>query len=276
MTVRVEAACSFSVGGLGVTVECDDAVLAAGLRQRYRQFSGPATVHFTAHIHLAGRQRASALLDTALIFSDGAAQFTAPGYQGVIDDQIGEGWLTLSSAQPVDDADYYLRVAFALLAFRQGGLMFHAAGIVRRGKGHVFFGYSGSGKTTVARLSSDATVLNDDLLLLKPAGDGPGWSVHATPFWNPSQVAPSSSSSAPLADLFRLVQDRRMYLEPMGRGQALAELVANVPVIPSDPVRLCELLERGRSLINTVPVYHLHFLPDASFWSVIDQAQTAE
>src|SRR3989304_5461427 len=187
---------TFSVGDFGVAIECDDASLAEGLRRRYRHFSARTAIRFTACIHLAGDAGTSALSDTALVFSEGLAHFAAPGYEGTIDDKIGRGWLTLSSAQPVNDVDYFMRVASALLAFRFGGLLFHAAGIVRSGRGYVFFGYSGSGKTTVARLASDAAVLNavvpnavvpnavvlnDDLLLLMPSSLG--WVVHATPFW---------------------------------------------------------------------------------------------
>jgi hypothetical protein len=133
----------------------------------------------------------------------------------------------------------------------------------------VFFGHSGSGKTTVARLSSDAVVLNDDLLLLMPSEHRQGWTVYSTPFWNPTQVSPAGSLSAPLADMFRLVQDQTVYQEEMEPGQALAELVTSVPVIPADPTRLVSLLERGNRLVSSVPIFKLHFLPDASFWDVI-------
>jgi len=275
---------SFSVGDFGVAVECDDASLAEELRRRYRRFPARAAIHFTARIHLAGNVGPFALSDTALVFSEGLAHFDAPGYEGMIDDKSGRGWLMLSSARPVNDVDYFMRVASALLAFRFGGLLFHAAGIVRGGRGYAFFGYSGSGKTTVARLSSDAVVpnavvpnavvLNDDLLLLMPSSQG--WVVHATPFWNPEQVSPAGVCSAPVAGLFRLVQDRQVYLEDMEPGQALAELIASAPVISADLSRLGDLLERGRQLAHAVPIHKLHFLPDASFWDVIEHTGEIE
>ena len=275
---------SFSVGDFGVAVECDDALLAEELRRRYRRFPAKAATHFTARIHLAGNVGSPVLSDAVPVFSEGSAHFDAPGYEGMIDDKSGRGWLTLSSARPVNDVDYFMRVASALLAFRLGGLLFHAAGIVRDGWGYVFFGYSGSGKTTVARLSSNAVVpnvvvpnavvLNDDLLLLMPSSQG--WAVHATPFWNPEQVSPAGVCSAPVAGLFRLVQDRQVYLEDMEPGQALAELIASAPVISADLSRLGDLLERGRQLAHAVPIHKLHFLPDASFWDVIEHTGEIE
>ncbi len=224
----------------------------------------------TLLVRLAGRLRASAFLDTATTFRSGAVEFGAPGYEGYIDVARGEGQLALSSAQPLEDLDYYARVACAVLAFQAGGLLFHAAGIIHDGRGYCFFGYSGSGKTTVARLSPRDVVLNDDLVLLMPADSG--WTVHATPFWNPTQVAPSGATCAPLAGLFRLIQDKQVYVEALTPAQALAELVASAPVISADPSRTGQLLERGRRLIRQTPMYKLHFLPDPSLWPAVEQA----
>jgi hypothetical protein len=269
------AICTLVIGGLRLAVECDDAALAESLCRRYSPFMSSGRVHLHVRVHLNGTLR-TGMPDPTIVFSAGLVRFTTPGYEGFINTQQGEGELWLSCAQPVDEVEYYLRVACALLAFQSGGLLFHAAGIVRDGRAHVFFGHSGSGKTTVARLSSDAIVLNDDLLLLMPAESGNGWRVHATPFWNPTQVSPAGALSAPLAGMFRLVQDTRVFLEAMEPGQALAELVASVPVISADSARLTGLLERGWRLIGAAPVYRLHFVPDASFWAVIPRPSTFE
>jgi hypothetical protein len=258
---------SLSIAGLTVSVTSDDAALIDGLRRRYRAFRAVGAAQLTAHVRLVGHLRTSALLDTGTIFREGVLHFTAPGYEGSVDEEAGEARLTVSSTQPVEEVDYFLRVVCALLAFRAGGLLFHAAGIVRQGRAYLFFGHSGSGKTTVARLSADDVVLNDDLVLLMPQEDS--WIAHATPFWNPSQIRPAGPCSGPLAAMFRLVQDTEVYLEQMGPAQALAELVSNVPVIPADPARSIELLAVSRRLLDAVPVYMLHFLPDASFWDVV-------
>lgn len=259
--------CSLSIAGLTVCVSSDSTALVDRLCRRYQAFSGLGAAHLAVRVQVTGRRRISALLDTGMVFRDGLLHFTAPGYEGFIDEEGGVAELSLSSMQPVEDVDYFLRVAYALLAFRAGGLLFHAAGIVRGGGAYLFFGPSGGGKTTVARLSPDDLVLNDDLVLLMPRADG--WEAYATPFWNPSQVRSPGPCSAPLAGMFRLVQDTAVYLEEMGPARALAELVSSVPVISADPARSLELLEVGRCLGDAVPVYRLHFLPDASFWDVV-------
>ena len=264
---------TLAVAGIGVTLTCNDIVLAQRLRERYRPFLTAGPTSLTAHVHVQGRLRTSARLDTGTVFRSGVLHFTAPGYQGTVDVEAGQAQLHLSSASPLEDVEYFLRVIYALLAFRFGGLLFHAAGIVRRGRAYLFFGPSGSGKTTVARLSADSVVLNDDLVLLTPRGRH--WVVHATPFWSPSQVQPTGPRSASVVAMFRLVQDQTMHLEAMDLAPALAELIANVPVLPSDPTRSHRLLGLGQRLLRSVPVYRLQFRPDPSFWHVVE-AQSAD
>ncbi len=259
---------SLMVAGLRVELRCSDPGLTDQLRARYHQYLAAGRPHLLADVHWSGPSLRGSLADAGMTFADHALYLAAPGYDGAVDVKQGRARLQLSSARPVEDVEYFLRLAYALLAFRAGGLLFHAAGIARHGRGYLFFGHSGSGKTTVARLSPEDLVLNDDLVLLMPGEEG--WVVHATPFWNPSQARPAARRSAPLAALFRLVQHREVYLEEMGQGEALAELAANTPVIPADPARSHELLVLGRRLLSSVPVYKLHFLPDASFWRVVE------
>jgi hypothetical protein len=260
--------CALSIAGLGLTLACDQAPLATALRQRYDAFRSDAAPLLTARVTLSGAERTTPIYDPRLIFHDGRAYFTTPTYTGWIDAHAGRAELTISSTYPLEDVEYFVRVIYALLAFRAGGLLFHAAGIAHHERGYLFCGHSGSGKTTVARLSSSDRVLNDDLVVLMPADER--WMIHATPFWNPTQVQPGGVDSVALAALLRLVQDTQVFVEPMGPGQALAEVIANVPVLPGDSTLSTALLLRGQRLLQQVPAYRLHFLPDPSFWPVVE------
>jgi hypothetical protein len=175
--------------------------------------------------------------------------------------------LTVISPHPFEPIDYFLRAALALLAFEAGGVLFHAAGLARRSNGYAFFGHSGSGKTTVTRVSSEAVILNDDLVVLLPQAGR--WLLCATPFTNPSQVRPAKPQAVPLAALYRLVQDQRVFVEPIDPAAAIAEVIASSPVVSADPDRAADLLARAERLVSVVPVQRLHFLPDPSFWAVV-------
>jgi hypothetical protein len=258
---------SLSIANFRIQANCNHSQLAQKLRQRYHEFQTPQKPNLRIDVQWMGTERSSSLLDTKTAFRNGVLAFSALGYQGFIDEKKGQGKLQLSSAHPVEDIDYYLRVAFALLANAAGGILMHTAGILRDKRAYLFFGHSGSGKTTVCQVSAEVhTILNDDLILLLPRKNS--WRAYGTPFWNPTQIKPSNQS-APVVGMYHLIQSKKVYAQKMGEAQATAALIANVPVIPQDPMRSKQLLETLSQLQKTIPIFELHFLPDDSFWNVI-------
>src|SRR5581483_2511948 len=121
------------------------------------------------------------------------------------------GWADLERGtarlvmRPDGAPENFLRVLYAWLCLENQALLVHASGVIRDGQGYVFFGPSGSGKTTVAHLSRDATVLSDDLVIIRKWNDA-FW-VHGVPFRGDLLEAPRTNASAPLAGLFTLVKD---------------------------------------------------------------------
>ncbi len=266
------ASCQLGIAGLGVALACNDSTLLEVLRRSYAGFLDPPAIQLVASVdHRRGTGR---LVRPAIApaFTPGRVSFDTPGFEGEIDLQSGRAFLSLASSDPFADLDYFLRVVYALLLFRAGGLLFHAAGILRRGAVYLFFGHSGSGKSTIARLSLQDVVLNDDLVGVLPGSAG--WVVHATPFGDPALRTALRSATGPrqgkLAALLRLVQGRDVRLEELRPGHALAEVVSNMPVIPADPRMGAAALARGQDLLAAVPAYRLHFQPAPTFWEVID------
>jgi hypothetical protein len=263
----VTATCSLAIADLPLTLHSDAALIAA-LAKRYAAFLlADHTTPFVAHIERVGHDPRAAA-DYPLVFRADGVHFTDPAYTGHIDLAQQRAALTLNSAAPVEDADYFIRTLYALRLFEAGGLLFHAAGLVRQARGYLFFGQSGSGKTTVARLSRNAIVLNDDLVALRPhAGQ---WHMHATPFSNPTQHAPTGPRAASVSGAYRLIQDRAVYVEDLPPASAVAEIIASSPIVCAEPARTSDLIARAHHLIARVPVRRLHFLPDDSFWEVVE------
>lgn len=194
----------------------------------------------------------------------GVCTLQAQGFKVRIDAETKCGEMITHPLAKAADVGYFLRVAVAMNAFTQGAMLFHAACIAHHDKGYLLFGISGSGKTTAAQLSDPDPVLNDDLVLLWP--DGEGWVVYSTPFGKRRGTCRVVHLQAAL----RLVQDEKVFLEPISKGRALTELVANTPIISADRVLLPELMTRWTQFIDQVPVRALHFRKDSTFWEVID------
>ncbi len=261
--------CALSIAGLEVCLVTADAALLAALRERYQAYLIAAPDPACLVLRLKETQtRVAAPADRPFEFRQGVLEFTAPHYQGAIDLDRASGQLSFASPTPAVDADYFVRTACALLALQRGGLLFHAAGVVRGARAFVFFGHSGSGKTTIARLSAPALILNDDLVILRPQAGC--WYVYATPFSHPKQVQPSAPHAAPLALLLHLVQNQHTFLNPASASLSTASIIANAPVVSADPQRSSQLFDRIQSLVESVPVFDLHFRPDASFWPLIE------
>lgn len=262
---------SINIAGQGIDLICPEVELEHGLSGKYQSWlrQGPCALRIRlevgADLPARGENPAPAVTfqqgRLALAYEPGGSCY------GEIDVAAGDAWLRLDRARNLNEVDYFLRLASALLAFERGGFLVHAAGVLRRGQACLFTGRSGSGKTTIARCSPLDQVLNDDLVVLLPAAQG--WQAYSTPFWHPGQVQPAAHS-APLAGIFCLRQDRRVYLEALSPAQALAQILTNIPVVNGDPGRASQLVERVMDLLKDVPVFWLHFLPDHTFWQVIE------
>ncbi len=197
-------------------------------------------------------------------FADGHVLLRAPGFAGEIVPQKGWACLRAHPGAGLEDIACFVRTVFALCAFEQGAILFHAAGVVHREVAWAFFGNSGSGKTTLVSLSRGKVVLSDDLLLLRRGQDG--WMAWTTPF---SRYR-GDRLFAPLRALLRLMKAPEDRLERMSPGTALGELVANSPVVNADPVRLPALFARWEEIRARVPVCALLFRKTDAFWGVID------
>jgi len=257
-----------NVAGLGVQVSGEQMALIQALARRYDVFSTPVDVHCRVHItwEHSSAGRSSGQFPLVHWMTPGA-RFSAPDYQGWIDFQNGQAALHLVTDVPLEAAEYFLRVVYAWLALRAGGVLFHAAVVVRRERAFVFFGPSGAGKSTVAALSAPSLMLNDDLVLFLPQNNT--WQAYATPFWNPTQMRPSPGN-APLGAFLRLHQSPNVFLSPLNGAQALAEFLACVPVLPTNPAFIPTLVSRGRALLAHVPVYRLNFRKDDTFWPLVE------
>ena len=195
--------------------------------------------------------------------------FDMPGAYGRIVLSSWQADLRLRRENSGNLLELFLKALIAYLAFRRGGLLFHAAGILVDGRVFLFTGESGSGKSTVVSLSPGRLALNDDLVVLRP--DEQGWRAYGTPFWNMQTILRSSGQTADgmVTGIYKLTQDQQDYLDPVPNVVAVSELMANCPVVNVDPGELPTLAGRCHELAGAVKVQRLHFRKSAEFWPLL-------
>lgn len=165
-----------------------------------------------------------------------------------------EGAIVLDSGSlpgpgPIDPLEFPLdELLFLTLLGRTGGLELHACGVrAPDGRGFLFAGHSGDGKTTMARLWEalpGAVVLSDDRIVVKegPAGR---WEMFGTPWHGEAELA--ANVRAEVAGIFVLGRGPRNRLGTMSRSEAVSALLARSfpPFHASDGMsRALELLDR--------------------------------
>ena len=120
--------------------------------------------------------------------------------------------------------DTVLRVIFATLLPRAGGMLIHACGLRHASVGVIFPGQSGAGKTTLARKAPDADdVLSDEIVAVRRLDDG--WRVFGTPFWGDFARGGISMRSWPLRTVAFLTQTREMGMTPITSSDATLRLL---------------------------------------------------
>ncbi len=147
---------------------------------------------------------------------------------------------------------------------RGEGVEMHAVGVVdEAGRGHLFLGHSGAGKSTTARLwqrESKALILSDDRIILRER-EGQIW-MHGTPWHGDAGIA--SPQAAPLHRAYLLEHGSRTEMTSVSRGRATAEFLARsfVPHYSAEAMEFTlEFLER---VAHQTPCSVFRFLPDKS------------
>ncbi len=156
-----------------------------------------------------------------------------------------------------------------LLALQQGVIV-HAAGLARAGRGVFLAGRSGAGKTTFMRQCTgraDLEGLSDDRVIAREI-DG-SLKLFGTPWAGEGRVA--VNRRADLAAVAFLHQSRRNELRPIGAAAAFQQLLATVSILWFDRERMEAATSFCERLVSSVPCYELHFRPEPGAADLLNQ-----
>lgn len=160
----------------------------------------------------------------------------------------------------------FLRFVYSIILLKEDGFLVHASSLIRNGKGYLFPGKSGVGKTTITQLSNDSKLLTDDISLIKKVNGK--FIAFSTPFWGELKLGVENMST-PINNILFPIQDKKNYLEKLGTLNALQMLLTNILFFANNKTFSEQLFELSYDFVNSAEAYELHFLPEPAFWGVV-------
>ena len=150
----------------------------------------------------------------------------------------------------------------------------HGCAVVKDGYGFLFSGPSGTGKSTIAKLSSDFKILNDELVIVNRLNGN--YFVRSSPFRG--DFKKSVNDLAPLLALFLIKHGTKNMLRRINKTEFITRFVREI--IYSDSLLSIEkkesfldMMDFCLGIADIVPFYELQFLPDKSFWDCIKKVE---
>ena len=120
----------------------------------------------------------------------------------------------------------FVRHAYSSLILKHDGFLLHASGVISKGRGYIFTGVSGAGKTTAAEASKkNGIILSDEIVALRKIGKS--WKLFGTPFMGLMKGYGRNKSVANPKLLF-LKQAPKNALRPIPVEKAWGKFLRNV------------------------------------------------
>jgi hypothetical protein len=165
--------------------------------------------------------------------------------------------------EPASPLEYPLDELLVMNLLALGrGIEVHALGVEDAdGRGYLFLGQSGAGKTTTARLwepQRGIKILSDDRIILRSL-EGRIW-MYGTPWHGEAELA--CSTRTPLTQIFFLGRGVENEIVPMSQPAAVARLMACSFVPFHSPTGLDYTLEFLQQVTSEIPCAELRFVPD--------------
>jgi hypothetical protein len=139
----------------------------------------------------------------------------------------------------------------------KGDIMIHGSGVICDGRGWVFTGKSGSGKTTMAGIfdhGGDRVIHDDRLILVR---EGAGWRMHSTPVYRNDEPR-----SAEVDHLWIISHGKSNISAPLSGAEAAGLILANCIQQNWDREASARLMSSVAELAASVKISRLAFLPD--------------
>lgn len=181
----------------------------------------------------------------------------------VCSDDYSEGRLITTGIHEKMAIDNALMIMFALATAERGTVLFHAAVVSHEGRGYMFLGPSGTGKSTHAslwqRYIAGTALVNDDNPIVRISEDGTA-TVYGSP-WS-GKTPCYRNVCYPLGGIVVLSQAPYNKIQRLSGIYAYAALMESISGKRWDERIADGLHQTENALASAIPVWHLECLPD--------------
>lgn len=256
------------IGGVPISLSTGHEQFFDLLQQRYEGFLSGSKPEL--HLDFEILENSVASDDDVHVHRQGREWLIERGdFRARWDPQTGAGSVR-QNANPYS-LDSVLRILHSLILAERGGFLLHAASAICDGRGFLFSGVSGAGKTTMTRIApSDITLLTDEISYIRPSADS--YRAFGTPFAGELARA-GENCSAPISTLFFLEKGPENCVEELPPAEAIRRLMRNILFFAEDPDLVEMLLATACNFVARVPIRRLTFYPDANVWKEVRHFQ---
>lgn len=267
---EISLSAMLEIGGVCIEVRSDNRRLIEEIVDRYKAFASDKAPSVRLDVFVDEAMSVKDSHDLDVVLDEASVLFARNDFFGIIDYSQLYGKVVLSWSEELQvpiSFDTYLRCSLIPVLLKEDKFLVHAASVIKDAKGHVFSGPSECGKTTISRLSTEYSILSDELVIIERDGDA--FMVHGTPFWGELEGV-GLKERAPIKAIFLPVKSAEISLERLDQIQACEMFLENVMFLDEIGIKR-GLFELATSLCESVPFYRLHFLKDKSPWRYIDE-----
>ncbi|MHB0914318.1 MAG: hypothetical protein ACYC5A_01085 [Thermoleophilia bacterium] len=278
------------IAGHSVAIDCSEEALSSYLETELSPFCGGGGIDMKLSLSL-GWADSGLCPETA----SGQINVVLPnGVEVCLEQGSAAGTISLNAiagGRPgeASDGDRYLydfliNYVFSLVIqqLQADGLahifLIHSCGMVHDGRGYLFAGASGKGKSTIARqlAAGGKKLLGDDMVLV--SHDINGWHVHGSPMGGEIPRRALVNDSLPLEAIYLIDQDSKTGWRRTGAAEATAALIGLVvpsyPLAKVAPKQISDygretaevLFEEAALLAGGVPCFRLALSLDDQPW----------
>lgn len=159
-----------------------------------------------------------------------------------------------------------LNLYSSFIVHHNWGLLIHSSCVVEKGEAHIFAGHSGAGKSTAAKLSHPRPLLSDEATIVKVNANE--ITIYNSPFRSELEST-GDKRFYPLESIQLLYQANHNKRNQLSKSDALLHLIDKVFYWTNSPEETKNILHLIKILVQTVPVYELHFQKNNTFWELI-------